>query len=97
MKEVKEVKEIYNELFEAVKNGDKAKVVDLIDKGVDINAKDIKGKNLLHWAIWKDQEEIAKLQIKKGCNGLNTKDNAGNIPLDYASRAVSESLQNVTL
>lgn len=76
--------DINDDLFEAVKKGDKQKVLALIKKGANVNAKDVDGEILLIIASKKGHTEIAKLLITKGAD-VNAKDNDGETPLMFAS------------
>lgn len=53
-------------LFDAVKKGLHAKVVNLINNGADVNAMDGDQQSLLYFACLKNHVEIAKLLIEKG-------------------------------
>ena len=50
----------------------------------DVNAKDERGVNPLHWAIIWKQKEIAELLIAEGAD-VNAKVNDGRTPLDFAT------------
>lgn len=67
----------------AAENGDKAKVEDLIKKGVDINTKNKNGETALIRALKYRQKSIFNILLKNGAN-VNTKDSYGYTPLMYA-------------
>ena len=73
-------------IHEAVSIGDLAGVQAELDKGVDVNAKDITwgGWTPLHWAAISGGNEIAELLIAKGAD-LEKKDDSGETPLHVAS------------
>jgi len=81
------------ELFTAVRAGDKAKIEALIAKGADVNAKSddlytilgvhTRGWMPLHLASADASEAIAELLIAKGAD-VNAKDTDGNTPLHVA-------------
>jgi ankyrin repeat protein len=53
-------------LLDAVRNGDKAALRELIQKKVDVNAADADGSTALHWASYRDDLESADLLIRAG-------------------------------
>ena len=55
-------------LIEAVKNGDTASVRALLDKGSDVNAPEVDGTTVLHWAVSRDNVDVADLLIRAGAN-----------------------------
>ena len=79
----KEVERKVHRLFQAVRNGDTEKVVDLIDEGVDINS--ISGNSAftcLHWAAWNGHTEIANALISAGADVSAIV--SGKTPIDMA-------------
>ena len=70
-------------LFEAVKNGDTAAVRALLDKGGDVNAPDVDGTTVLHWAVSRDNLEVADLLIRAGAN-VRATNRYGVAPLSLA-------------
>ncbi|GMT49573.1 MAG: hypothetical protein IEMM0008_1112 [bacterium] len=68
--------DINEDLFKAVKKGDKKKIIVLIKKGADVNVKNkYSKKTALHMAAEKGHLEIVKLLIKKGAN-INARDDS---------------------
>lgn len=55
----------------------------LIDRGADIHEKDANGMNALMYAVWKDQEVIAKSLIDKGAR-RNARDRYNCRAIDFA-------------
>jgi ankyrin repeat protein len=55
-----------------------------IAEGVDINAKDDKGKTILHWAVRDGELEDVQLLLSLGAN-KTIKDSAGKTPAQYVS------------
>jgi len=70
----------WTELMEAVLNGDMAKVNVLLEKGVDINAKDHGGSTALMIATSKGNLEIAKALLNRGAD-VNIQDTDGRTAL----------------
>ena len=70
-------------LIEAVKNGDTAAVRALLDKGGDVNAPDVDGTTVLHWAVSRDNLEVADLLIRAGAN-VRATNRYGVAPLSLA-------------
>ncbi len=76
--------ELNEELLEAALNGDMVKVELLIEKGVDINAKDDSGWTALIHAARHGHTEIAEFLIQKGAE-VDAKDINGWTALMYAA------------
>ena len=55
-------------LIEAVKDGDTAAVRALLDKGGDVNASEVDGTTVLHWAVNRDHLDLTDLLIRAGAN-----------------------------
>lgn len=65
------------------------KIEFLVENGADINEKNIYGDTLLHFAVLKSNNNLAKLLLKHGAN-VNGKNNNGTTPL-HSSLDVSTS------
>jgi len=70
-----------DQLFEACKKGDLAKVKELIREGVDVNAKDKDGRTALHRV---KNIEMAEILIENQAD-VNSKDRHGCVPLHYVA------------
>lgn len=70
-------------LREAIKNGDRAGVKDLLDKGVDSNYCDKQGLSVLHLAAVFNQTDIVFTLMDHGAR-LDCKNSQGETPLDCA-------------
>ncbi len=70
-------------LIEAVKNGDTATVRALLDEGSDVNAPEVDGTTVLHWAVSRDNVDVADLLIRAGAN-LRVANRYGVAPLSLA-------------
>ena len=63
-----------------------------LDKGSDVNAKDMNGMTPLHRAAHEGYKEIVKLLIDKGTD-VNAKDKEGDTPLDWADGETADLLR----
>jgi len=72
------------ELIEATKRGDIQDVISLLERGVNINAKDNNGLTSLHYASYLEHLEIVILLLEAGAN-INEQTNLGGTPLHCAS------------
>jgi ankyrin repeat protein len=70
-------------LHDAVREGDVAKVGELLDQGADINAKDKHGDAPLHKAALRHVWDVAELLIARGAV-VNELNKYGQTPLDVA-------------
>jgi ankyrin repeat protein len=84
------------EIIDAVCSGDVAKVVELLNRGADVNASDSRDRTPLHFAAFKRYAEIASLLLKHGAD-VNARDDAGDTPLHYAARSGCPSLVKLLL
>jgi hypothetical protein len=75
----------WTELMEVVLNGDMAKVNALLEKGVDVNAKDHSGSTALMIAASKGNLEIAKALVNRGAD-INIQDTDNRTALMEALR-----------
>jgi ankyrin repeat protein len=78
------IRHIDKMLMDAVKGGYTARVVELIDRGADVNKKDNFGYTPLIQAAWRGHTDIATLLIEGGAD-VNTKDNFGYTALIQAT------------
>jgi len=74
---------IQSDFEEACRNGDIKVVMDLIDKGADVNASNNWGNTPLHYALDNGHTEVAMALIDKGAD-LNARNNDGYTPLHIA-------------
>ena len=72
------------------------KVTSFIEKGVDVNVQDEKGRSALMWAAIKGYKEIAKELIKAGAN-VNLQDETGITALMFATFAKRKDMVNLLL
>ncbi len=71
--------------FQSIKSGDAAEVERLLNKGADINAKDMEGDSALVGAVYSGSTEVAKLLLDAGAD-INAGNNNGFKALDIAER-----------
>ena len=73
-------------LLEAARSGDRARVVELLDRGVDVNAATRYGVTALGFAAGTGHLEIVRLLVERGAN-VNVADSFyGSRPIDFALR-----------
>jgi uncharacterized protein len=71
-------------LANAVKNGDRASALALLEQKVDINATESDGTTALHWAVYRNDEEMVDRLLKAGAN-VNALNEYGSAPLTEAA------------
>jgi ankyrin repeat protein len=72
------------DLANAVKNGDRASALALLEQKVDINATESDGTTALHWAVYRNDEEMVDRLLKAGAN-VNALNEYGSAPLTEAA------------
>ncbi len=55
-------------LADAAENLDRAKLGELLQQGININASQVDGMTSLHWAVYHDDLQMAKLLVSAGAN-----------------------------
>ena len=85
-----------DELISASKNGDAAKVTDLVAKGVNVNEKDEYGSTALIYAVKNNNSNCVKVLIENGAD-VNIKNIVGHIPLIIASQDGSTEIVKMLL
>ena len=73
-----------SDVADAAARGDRAAVRALIAQKADVNAPQVDGATALHWAIYKDDEEMVDLLIRNGAN-VKAANRDGVTPLAMAS------------
>jgi ankyrin repeat protein len=71
-------------LVEAVKAGDRAAVIAMIDKRVDVNAPESDGTTALHWAVQQGDLDLVQRLIRAGAN-VKAKNEYGSTPMSEAA------------
>jgi ankyrin repeat protein len=71
-------------LADAVKRMDRAAIHALLDQHADVNAPQVDGATALHWAIYRDDEELVDLLIRSGAN-IKAANRDGATPLAMAA------------
>jgi ankyrin repeat protein len=71
-------------LVDAVKSGDRAAALALLQQRVDVNAAEPDGTTALHWAIERNDVDLVQRLIKAGAN-VNAKNDYGSTPMSEAA------------
>src|SRR6185369_1235278 len=71
-------------LVDAVKSGDRAAALALLQQKVNVNTPEADGTTALHWAVQRDDFDLADRLIKAGAN-VNTKNDYGSNPMSEAA------------
>jgi ankyrin len=69
---------------DAVKSGDKAAVIALIERRADVNAPEADGTTALHWAVHQNDLDLAERLIRAGAK-VNVKNDYGATPMSEAA------------
>jgi ankyrin len=80
-----------SEVADAVRKGDKAALRTLLQKKADVNAPQVDGATALHWAVYRDDLEVADLLIRAGAN-VKAANREGVTPLAMAALYGNASL-----
>jgi ankyrin repeat protein len=83
-------------LIDAVRSGDLAAVRTLLQKRVDVNARQGDGATALHWATYTENRELVELLVAAGAN-VNAANDLGITPLYLAAAAGNAALVNTLL
>src|SRR4051812_37931597 len=73
-----------NDVADAAMKGDKTAVRTLVKQQADVNAPQVDGATALHWAVYRDDAEMADVLIRAGAN-VNAANREGVTPLAMAS------------
>src|SRR3977135_530077 len=71
-------------LVDAVKSGDKASWIALIDKRTDVNAPEADGTTALHWAVHQNDLDLAARLLRAGAK-VNARNDYGATPMSEAA------------
>ena len=71
-------------LVDAVKSGDRAAALALLQQKVNVNAPESDGTTALHWAVQRDDLDLVERLIKAGAN-VNAKNDYGSSPMSEAA------------
>ncbi len=83
-----------NDLMLAAAHGDLVRARELIDYGVDVNAKSNIGTTALMYAARNNKMEVLKMLLEAGANP-NIKSHGGRTALDYAVQHASDDIQDI--
>jgi ankyrin len=75
---------IRSDVADAVMNGNRAALASLLQQKADVNAPQVDGATALHWAVYRNDVEIARLLIKAGSK-VDAPNREGITPLYMAS------------
>lgn len=73
-------------IHDASRSGNLTAIIELLEQGVDVNARNARGSTALHFAALAGHAEIARVLIDTGAS-LDSKDEVGMAPLHLAARA----------
>ena len=73
-----------SDVADAVRKGDKAALRALLQKKADVNAPQVDGATAIHWAVYRDDLEVADLLIRAGAN-VKAANREGVTPLAMAA------------
>src|SRR6266404_3045706 len=73
-----------SDVADAAKRGDKTAVRTLLAQKADVNFKQPDGGTALHWAVWREDVELATMLLRAGANA-NAANLTGATPLSLAS------------
>lgn len=83
-------------IIKAVKSGNKAKVLQLLEEGITISTQDENNWTPLHWAINKGYNNLARILIDKGAD-VNAQNGIGWTPLHFAAEHGNEYIAKLLL
>lgn len=83
-------------LSEAVRKGDLDQVKSCLDRGVDIEKSDRRGRTPLHIAVMVEKPEIVRHLLEHGAN-VNCQDNEGRTPLHIAAILKNDGIVNLLI
>ena len=73
-----------SDVADAAQKGDRAAVQKLIQQKADVNAPQVDGATALHWAVYRDDPELADVLIRAGAN-VKAANREGVTPLAMAA------------
>lgn len=76
-------KKLRQSLFRAIKNGKPDKIIELIEKGIDIDSCNKNGETGLHYAVIHGQAQCLKVLVESNAN-MDRVDNSGRTALHIA-------------
>ncbi|RQM17729.1 hypothetical protein DD237_001228 [Peronospora effusa] len=82
---------VKDDIFHYASTGDVDKLTSALNKGEDINAQDLEGRTMMHWAVDRDQQLIVKELLRRNASP-NIQDADGMTPLHYAANCDHEEL-----
>jgi ankyrin repeat protein len=85
-----------SEVADAAMKLDKQTLRSLLQKHADVNAPQADGATALHWAVWRDDAEMADLLIRSGAD-VNAADRLGVTPIGLASTTGNAAIMEALL
>ncbi|KAJ5634581.1 hypothetical protein N7528_002423 [Penicillium herquei] len=82
--------------YNAVHEGDEATVRVLLEDGIDMKMKSVRGEYPLHWAMHRGHQRVASLLLEKGAD-INAKDKFGETALMLACKARDQAMMQFLL
>lgn len=82
---------VKDDVFNYASTGDLEKLRAALDDGEDIDAQDLEGRTMLHWAVDRDQTTIVEELLRRKASP-NVQDADGMTPLHYAASCEHEEM-----
>ncbi|CAH0481852.1 unnamed protein product [Peronospora belbahrii] len=82
---------VKDDIFYCASTGNLDKLLPVLDKGEDINAQDLDGRTMMHWAVDRNQQSVVEELLRREASP-NIQDGDGMTPLHYAASCEHEEM-----